>query len=63
MQRPLDLNERLARIQEKLATCDELAELRTLVERRNTVARRIGRAAYAAVIAAGSLALVLVFTR
>ena len=63
MQRPLDLNERLARIQEKLATCDELAELRTLVERRNTVARRIGRAASAAVIAAGSLALVLVFTR
>ena len=42
---------------------DEPAELRALVERRTTVARRIGGAASAALIAIGFLALVPVFAR
>ena len=46
-----------------MATRDEVDELRALVERRNTVARWLGRTASAAVIAAGFLALLLIYAR
>ena len=46
-----------------MATRDELAELRALVERRTATARWFGGAASAALIAIGFLALVLVFAR
>ena len=63
MQRPPDLAERVARIEEKMATRDELDELRATVERRDTAARWLRGMLSTAVIAAGFLALLLVFTR
>ena len=45
-----------------MATRDELAELRATVERRDAMARRLGRAASAAFIATGFLALLWFFT-
>ena len=64
MQRPPDLNERLARIEEKMATRDDLAELRAAFEaNRPPMARWLGGAVFAAVLAVGFPALVLIFTR
>ena len=64
MQRPPDLNERPARIEEKMATRDDVEELRALVERRTAPGLRwAGRALFGAAIAMGFLALVLAFTR
>ncbi len=63
MQRPPDLAERVARIEEKMATRDEVEELRALVERRDTTTRWLRGTLSTAVIAAGFLALLLVFTR
>ena len=62
MQPPPDLAERVARIEERMATRDELAELRARVERRDAAARWLGRTVSAAVIAAGFLALLWFFT-
>ena len=62
MEPPPDLAERVARIEERMATRDELAELRAAVERRDAMARRLGRAVSAAAIALGFLALLWVFT-
>ena len=62
MQPPPDLAERVARIEERMATRDELAELRAAVERRDAMARRLGRAVSAALIATGFLALLWFFT-
>ena len=61
MQRPPDLAERVARIEERMATRDDLAELRALIERRAT-ARWLRGTLSTAAIAAGFLALLLVFT-
>ena len=63
MQRQPDLAERVARIEEKMATRDGLDELRALVERRTATARWFGGATSAALIAIGFVALVLVFAR
>lgn len=63
MQRPPDLHERVARIEETMATRDEVAELRALVERREATARWLRGTLSTAAIAAGFLALLLIFTR
>ena len=63
MQRPPDLAERVARIEEKMATREEVAELRELIERRETTARWLRGALSTAVVALGFLALLLIFTR
>ena len=63
MQRPPDLAERVARIEETMATRDDLAELRTLVERREASARWLRGTLSTAAIALGFLVLLLVFTR
>ena len=63
MQRPPDLAERVARIEETMATRDDLAELRTLVARREASARWLRGTLSTAAIAAGFLALLLIFTR
>ena len=63
MQRPPDLAERVARIEEKMATRDEVDALRARVERRDATARWLGGALSTAIIVAGFLALLLVFTR
>ena len=62
MQRPPDLAERVARIEEKMATRDEVEELRAAVESQRASARWIGGALSTAVIALGFLALLLAFT-
>ena len=63
MQRPPDLHERVARIEERMATRDDLAELRALVERRRRpLLGWLGGTLSTAAIAAGFLALLLVFT-
>ena len=64
MQRPPDLNERLARIEEKMATRDDVAELRTAFEANSRpMARWLGGAVIGAALTVGFLALILVFTR
>ena len=63
MQRQPDFAERVARIEEKMATRDELDEFRALVERRTATARWFGGAASVALIGIGFVALVLVFAR
>ena len=63
MQRTPDLAERVARIEETMATREEVAELRALVERGDASARWLRGALSTAAIAAGFLALLLVFTR
>ena len=64
MQHPPDLNERLARIEEKMATHDDLDELRALLERRALPGLRwAGGALFGAALTVGFLALVLAFTR
>ena len=62
MQRPPDLAERVARIEERMATREEVDALRALVQRRETTARWLRGALSTAAIAAGFLALLLVFT-
>ena len=63
MQRPPDLAERVARIEDRMATRDEVEEIRALVERQDTTTRWLRGTLSTAVIAAGFLALLLVFTR
>ena len=64
MQRPPDLNERLARIEEKMATREDVAALRVVIESRGPpIQRWLGGAVFAAVLAVGFLTLVLIFTR
>ena len=64
MQRPPDLNERLGRIEEKMATRDDLAELRAAFEaNRPPMARWLGGAVFGAAPTVGFLALILIFTR
>ena len=62
MQCPPDLAERVARIEEKMATREELAALRAEVARREASARWLRGTLSTAAIAAGFLALLLVFT-
>ncbi len=59
---PPDLHERVSRIEEKMATRDEVTELRRLIESRNATLRRAGRALFGAAIATGFLALLLMST-
>ena len=63
MPQPPDLAERVARIEERMATREEVDALRATVERRETAARWLRGALSTAVIVAGFLALLLVFTR
>ena len=63
MQRPPDLHERVARIEEKMATREEVDALRARIDRRDATARWLRGTASAAVIVAGFLALLLAFTR
>ena len=63
MQRPPDLHERIARIEETMATRDDLAELRALVARREASARWLRGTLSTAAIALGFLVLLLIFTR
>ncbi len=64
MRQPPDLNERLARIEERMATRDDVDELRALLDRRASPGLRwAGRALFSAALTVGFLALVLVFTR
>ena len=63
MPRPPDLQERVARIEEKMATREEVAALRALVERREVSARWLRGTLSTAAIALGFLALLLIFTR
>ena len=62
MQRPPDLAERVARIEEKMATRDEVDALRALVERQGTTTRWLRGILSTAVIALGFLVLLLAFT-
>ena len=62
VQRPPDLHERVARIEERMATREELDALRAAVERRDTAERWLRGTLSTAAIAAGFLALLLVFT-
>ena len=64
MQRSPDLDERLARIEERMATRDDVDELRALLDRRASPGLRwAGSALFSAALTVGFLALVLVFTR
>ena len=63
MQRPPDLAERVARIEEAMATREEVAELRATVERREASARWLRGTLSTAAIALGFLVLLLIFTR
>ena len=63
MPRPPDLHERVARIEETMATREEVAALRARVARREASARWLRGALSTAAIAIGFLALLLVFTR
>ncbi len=58
-----DLAERVARIEERMATREEVDALRATVERRETAARWLRGALSTALVAAGFLVLLLVFTR
>ena len=58
-----DLAERVARIEERMATREEVDALRATVERRETAARWLRGTLSTALVAAGFLALLLVFTR
>ena len=46
-----------------MATRDEVAELRRLMESRNATLRRAGRALFGAAVAVGFIALLLTVTR
>ena len=58
-----DLAERVARIEERMATREEVDALRATVERRETAARWLRGSLSTALVAAGFLVLLLVFTR
>ena len=60
---PPDLHERVSRIEEKMATQDEVAELQRLIETRNATLLRVGRTLFGAAIAIGVLVLLLIVTR
>ena len=60
---PPDLHERVSRIEETMATRDEVAELRRLIEGRGAVLRWAGGALFGAAVALGFLALLLTVTR
>ena len=62
MRSPPDLAERVARIEERMATREEVDELRALIERRHATARWLRGALSTAAIVLGFLALLLVFT-
>ena len=62
MQSPPDLAERVTRIEERMATREEVDELRALVQRREASARWLRGTLSTAAIALGFLALLLVFT-
>ena len=62
MQSPPDLVERVARNEERMATREEVDELRALVQRREAAARWLRGTLSTAAIALGFLALLLVFT-
>ena len=60
--RPLDIQERLDRIEERMATREDIAELHAEVLRvRSSPLRRLGTAIFVAAIVIGFVALVLVF--
>ena len=62
MQRPPDLNERLARIEEKMATRDDLGELKALLEKRGPPGLRwIAGAVFGAAVTVGFP--IMIFTR
>lgn len=63
MQHPPELQEHMARIQEKMATPEEIDEFRALVERREMTARWLRGKLSTTIILAGFLALLLAFTR
>ena len=63
MRRPPDLHERVARIEEKMATRDEVDDLRAEVRRHEASARWLRGTLSTAAIVLGFLALLLVFTR
>ncbi|MDD9992357.1 MAG: hypothetical protein OXP75_11195 [Rhodospirillales bacterium] len=63
MPRPPDLQERVARIEEKMATREEVAALRAQVESRDASARWFRGTLSTAAIVLGFLALLLIFTR
>ena len=60
---PPVLHERVLRIEEKVATRDDVAVLRRLIESRNATLRRAGRALFGAAVAVGFIALFLLITR
>ena len=62
MPRPPDLAERVVRIEETMATREELEALRAAVEKQGATARWLGGAVSTAAIALGFLALLWVFT-
>lgn len=63
MRRNADLAERVARIEERMATRDDIAELRAAIEAGQTphgvLRRRLTRAVSGAALCAGVLALIL----
>ena len=60
--RPLDIHERLDRIEERMATRDDIAELHAeIVRLRRPPRRRLGAAAFWTAMALGSALLGLVF--
>ena len=62
MPRPPDLEERLARIEEKMATRDDVEALRALVDRRTAPGLRwAGSALFGAALAIGFLILLQLF--
>ncbi len=63
MQRPPDLHERVARIGEKMAAREEVDALRARIDSQQATARWLRGTVSAAVVAAGFLALLPVFTR
>ena len=60
--RPVDVHERLDRIEERMATRDDIAELHAEIARmRRPPLRRLGTALFVAAMAIGFAALVLVY--
>ena len=64
MARQPGIEERLARIEERMATRADIAELRELLDDRagRTIGRRLGRAALVAALAVGVAALLALYT-
>ena len=61
VQRPPDLQERVARIEKKMATPEGVDEFRALVERQEMTARWLRGSLSTTIILAGFLALMLAF--